>query len=159
MKKDKNWVDYKEIKSAVTMKMALEYYGVLDNFKESGGNLVGPCPIHKGSSDRQFSVNTGKNIFNCFGSCEAGGNVLDFVAKMEKVPVREAALLLKDWLLDSDNSKVKKSSFNKSEQENKGVGDLSEMIIEEIDDIERTMQEGLRKLKKDIIKLIMKISL
>jgi DNA primase len=37
-----------------------------------------------------------KNIFNCFGNCKSGGNVLDFVSKMENVSVREAALLLKN---------------------------------------------------------------
>jgi hypothetical protein len=30
-------------------------------------------------------------------SCEAGGNILDFVAAMEEVDIRPAALLLVDW--------------------------------------------------------------
>jgi DNA primase len=38
----------------------------------------------------------GKNVFHCF-SCQAGGNVLDFVAAMERCSIREAALRLQRW--------------------------------------------------------------
>lgn len=79
------------------MEMVLKHYGVLDRLKKSGRNLVGCCQIHQGSNPRQFSVNLEGNMFNCFGDCKSGGNVLDFVAKMEKVSIREAALLLKEW--------------------------------------------------------------
>jgi DNA primase len=92
-----NWVDYKELKERVTMEKVLARYGLLEKLRPSGANLVGVCPIHKGSNPRQFSVSLEKNAFNCFGNCKAGGNVLDFVAKMEKVKLREAALLLQNW--------------------------------------------------------------
>jgi DNA primase len=73
----------------------------LDKLKKSGRSLVGACPIHKGTNTRQFSVNLEKNVFICFGNCQSGGNVLNFVEKMEKVSLREAALLLKKWFLES----------------------------------------------------------
>ncbi len=98
-KNRKNWVDYKEIKAKVTMEMVLGHYGLLADLKESGQNLVGCCPIHKGSNPRQFSVNIERNIFNCFGNCKSGGNVLDFVSKMENVSIREAGLLIQQWCL------------------------------------------------------------
>ena len=94
------WVDFKEIKDTVSIEMVLEHYGVLDKLKKSGRNLVGCCPIHQGSNPRQFSVNLESNMYNCFGDCKSGGNVLDFVASMEKVSLRDAALLLKDWFLE-----------------------------------------------------------
>jgi DNA primase len=97
--KKENWVDYKEIKERITMEMVLARYGVFEKLRPSGQNLVGVCPIHKGSNPRQFSVNPERNIFNCFGNCKSGGNVIDFVAKMEKVNLHEAALLLKNWFL------------------------------------------------------------
>ena len=102
MDKGKNWVDYKELKASITIEMVLERYGVLAELKKSGRNLAGCCPIHRGSNPRQFSVNPDKNIWNCFGDCKAGGNVLDFVALMEfgsqePEAIRKAALLLKDW--------------------------------------------------------------
>jgi DNA primase len=44
-----------------------------------------------------------KNIFNCFNpKCGAKGNVLDLVAAMEKVSVREAALKLQEWFLGGE---------------------------------------------------------
>ena len=102
--KAKAWVEYKEIKEKVTIEMVLNRYGLLEKLKPSGQNLVGCCPIHQGSNPRQFSINPEKNIFNCFGNCKAGGNVLNFVALMEfkdkeAESIRKAALLLKDWFL------------------------------------------------------------
>jgi DNA primase len=93
-------VDFKDIKSRVTMEMVLRRYGVLDKLKARGDNLIGVCPIHgSGSNPNQFSVHPEKNIWNCFGDCKAGGNVLDFVSRKEGVSIRKAALLLQDWFL------------------------------------------------------------
>ena len=91
------WVNFKKIIETVSMEMVLKHYGVLDRLKKSGRNLVGCCPIHQGSNPRQFSVNFEGNMFNCFGDCKSGGNVLDFVTKMKKISIREAALLFKEW--------------------------------------------------------------
>jgi DNA primase len=97
MNKTDNWVDFKDLKERITLEMVLSRYGIIDQLKKSGNNLVGRCPIHQGTNPRQFSVDPKRNIFNCFGNCKSGGNVLDFVAKMENVPVRSAALKLKEW--------------------------------------------------------------
>jgi DNA primase len=91
-----NWVDFKAVKAVVSMQMVLDHYGVKGLRKESQ-DLVGRCPIHKGDGKRAFRVNLTKNAFNCF-SCDAHGNVLDFVAAMEQCSVRDAGLKLKDWL-------------------------------------------------------------
>lgn len=100
-KNKKDWVIYKDIKANVTMEMVLGRYGLLERLKRSGKNLVGCCPIHEGTNPNQFSVSLERNLFNCFGDCRAGGNVLDFVSRMEKVELREAAILLKKWFLGS----------------------------------------------------------
>ena len=99
---NKNWVNYKEIKEKISMQMVLEHYGI--ELKKSGQNLAGCCPIYQGTNRRQFSVSPERNIWNCFGNCKEGGNVLDFVAMMEfgnKEPqsIRKAALQLKNWFL------------------------------------------------------------
>ena len=97
------WVDYRKIKAEVSLTAVLDKYGILEGMKKSGINLTGCCPIHGGSNPRQFSLNPEKNIFNCFGNCKSGGNVLDFVSRMEKVSLREAGLLLQEWFgLDGD---------------------------------------------------------
>jgi DNA primase len=83
------------------MQMVLDHYQV-NWLRKSGQELRGKCPIHQGEGERTFHANLSKNAFNCF-SCKARGNVLDFVAAMEKCAVREAALLLAEWFnVDSD---------------------------------------------------------
>src|SRR5712691_6365106 len=91
------WVDYKELKQRVKISAVLGHYGLMENLKRKGENLVGPCPIHKGTNATQFHVSLAKNNFNCFGDCHGGGNVIDFVAKMEGLALRQAALKLQEW--------------------------------------------------------------
>ena len=113
--KSRNWVDFKEIKQKVTMKMVLDYYGVFDALKPSGNNLVSCCPIHKGSNPRQFSVSLEKNLWHCFGRCNQGGNVIDFTAMMQygntdRPSIRKAGLLLKKIFLSEGKSAPRKKS-------------------------------------------------
>src|SRR5712691_9777496 len=90
-----NWVDFKAVKSAVTMRMVLDRYQV-NWLRKKGEELRGRCPIHQGEGQDTFHVNLSKNAFHCF-SCKARGNVLDFVAAMEECSVRDAALRLAEW--------------------------------------------------------------
>jgi DNA primase len=92
-----SFVDFKAVKAAITMEQVLEHYGLLDRFKKSGDSLNGPCPIHKGSNPTQFRVSLSKNIWNCFSECKRGGNVLDFMARMENVSIHAAALKAIEW--------------------------------------------------------------
>jgi hypothetical protein len=95
------WVDFRIIKAAVTMQMVLDHYSV--TLKKSGHELRGKCPVHRGSNNKHFTVNVSKNVFKCFfESCGAHGNVLDFVAAMERCSVRDAAVKLKEWFQVGD---------------------------------------------------------
>lgn len=102
-KQNQQWVDFKEIKTQVNLEKVLVHYGILETFKQKGHNLVGPCPIHKGTNKNQFRISLAKNNFNCFGRCKKGGNVIDFVCAMESLDkdnpedFRQAALLIKEW--------------------------------------------------------------
>ncbi len=91
------FIDFKAVKAAITMEQVLEHYGLMHQFKRSGDRLSGPCPIHKGSSPNQFSVSIEKNVWNCFSECKHGGNVLDFIAKMEDVSILAAANKAIEW--------------------------------------------------------------
>jgi DNA primase len=97
------FVDFKAVKAAITIEQVLEHYGLLDKFKRSGDRLSGPCPIHKGSNPTQFSVSISKNAWNCFSECKHGGNVLDFIARMDDVSIHAAANKAIEWFhLDPD---------------------------------------------------------
>jgi len=91
------FVDFKAVKAAITMEQVLEHYGLMDKFKRSTDSLNGPCPIHKGSNPTQFRVSISKNIWNCFSQCKHGGNVLDFIAKMEDASIHAAAVKAIEW--------------------------------------------------------------
>jgi DNA primase len=92
-----SFVDFKAVKSAITMERVLEHYGLMDSFKRSGDSLSGPCPIHKGSNPTQFRVSISKNVWNCFSECKHGGNTLDFISRMDNITIHAAALKAIAW--------------------------------------------------------------
>jgi DNA primase len=95
----KPYIDFGAVKAAVTMTQVLEHYGLMSTMtaKKNGEALEGPCPIHKGTTPDQFKVSIPKNCWNCFSECKCGGNVLDFVAKMEDCDAHEAAIRMNEW--------------------------------------------------------------
>lgn len=90
-------VDFAFLREQVSMQQVLEHLGLLGSLRGRGLQRRGACPIHGKSSDpqRTFSVHLGKNIFQCFhADCGAQGNVLDFWAALQRLPLYEAALHL-----------------------------------------------------------------
>jgi len=63
---ENGWVDFRIVKATVTMQMILDRYGVV--LKKTGQELRGKCLIHKGTNNRHFTVNLGKNVFKCFSN-------------------------------------------------------------------------------------------
>jgi len=112
-----SFVDFKAVKAAITMEQVLQHYGLLDKFKRGTDSLNGPCPIHKGSNPTQFRVSLSKNIWNCFSECKHGGNVLDFIAEMEKVSIHAAALRAIEWFnLDPEAMAAGNGESDEAEQ-------------------------------------------
>ena len=83
-------VDFDQIKWTTDIVRVVESYGIA--LKRSGRNYVGVCPFH---DDHHLSlrVTPAKGLFRC-PSCQATGNVIQFVAKKEGISEREAALKL-----------------------------------------------------------------
>lgn len=114
------WVDYRTIKARVSMQMVLDHYGI--TLRKSGHELRGKCPIHRGTDNKHFTVNVSKNVFKCFfAQCNAHGNVLDFVAAMERCSVRDGALKLKDWFRVGDTTEQLKQPRQKEKEIEKGI--------------------------------------
>lgn len=96
------YLDFAMIRRQVTMEQLLRHLGIWQRFRPGESDASqwrGPCPVH-GASDaststtarRPFSVNTTRNIFQCFeSSCGAAGNVLEFWRLVKNLPLREAA--------------------------------------------------------------------
>lgn len=98
------FVSFRAIKERVSIRDILDRYGLLERLTPKGkDSLTGPCPVHQGKHPNQFRVSLSKNCWNCFGPC-AGGNILDLVAELEQVSLREAARLIDGWFPESEGS-------------------------------------------------------
>jgi DNA primase len=132
METRKAWVDFNLIKAAVTMEMLVVQYGVTGLVK-TGDEMRGVCPVHKGKSKREFSINLAKNTFICFApTCKARGNVLDFVAKMERCTVRDAALKMDEWF-EVTKLEIGESKMIAVETSPTGGDDSAASLIEEVE--------------------------
>lgn len=107
MKAKSEWVDFKEVKSRVSIEEILKHYGLVGKLKREKDELVGACPIHGGDNKKAFRANMKMNAWYCFSRCRRGGNVIDFVAAVEKVSLRDAALKIQDWFGSNNQSKKK----------------------------------------------------
>lgn len=106
-----DWVSFDEIKQKVTLRMAIERYGI--PLRKVGSHILrGKCPLptHQSKGNNQTFIATltkgTGGAWSCHSdSCAAnrggkkGGNVLDFVAAMERCSVRDAAIKLQLWFL------------------------------------------------------------
>lgn len=144
---DKDWVDFKEVKAAVTMEMSLEHYDI--NLRRTNNTyLRGNCPFptHSGQATKNsFTVNRDKNVWACqSASCVSGrggrkgGNVLDFVAVMEDCSIRDAALKLQDWF-NVEASNERPSDYKPGNGRKKQPGEL---VAEKKDEKEEPETNG-----------------
>jgi DNA primase len=77
------WVNYKSLRAELSFIEILHHYRV--ELKERGEQWQGFCPLPTHEGKRQspsFSANVGRGIWQCFG-CGAGGNLIEFAARME----------------------------------------------------------------------------
>lgn len=113
-------VDFRTIKERARFETILAHYGVA--LMGSGTERSALCPFHS-ETRPSFRVNVTRKVFCCFG-CEAKGDILDFVAAMEAVPIVEAAELIASVCgidaievpirsIQTQNAKPKATSGNK----------------------------------------------
>ncbi len=85
---------FEAVKRSVTTRQAAERYGI-----RVGRNGMCVCPFHE---DKNPSMKVDRR-FHCFG-CQADGDVMDFVSRLENVSPKEAALMLaKDFAIPYDD--------------------------------------------------------
>ena len=105
-----DWVSFDEIKKVVTLQMAIEHYGIPLRHVNAA-TLRGMCPLPSHGSEKSkesFTATLTKGVGGAWAcqsqSCiksrgRVGGNVLDFVAAMERCSVRDAAIKLQMWFI------------------------------------------------------------
>lgn len=94
-------VDFAYLRGQVTLAQVLQHLGLLDQFKGTGPQRRGPCPVHVKTAvatpvrQATCSIHLGKNVFQCFqAKCAAQGNALDLWAAVHQLPLYDAALHL-----------------------------------------------------------------
>ena len=111
------FIDYKLLKTCVSIIMVLDHYGWVRELKGTGNTVRSTCPIHNGSNDKQFVVNIRNNTWCCFGDCRKGGSILELVAEIEKIDIREAAVRIASWFpLSLPHSSARSSSVMSDNQ-------------------------------------------
>lgn len=85
-------VDFQHVRSHADFAAVLAHYGI--ELKGTGEQRKALCPFHTDTRP-SLNINLQKRVFNCF-VCGVGGNVIDFVAKLDKgvSNVRQAAQLV-----------------------------------------------------------------
>ncbi len=66
-----------------------------------GANVIGRCPFHDDQGP-SLVVTPAKNLWHCLGACQAGGSVIDWVMRAERVSFRHAVELLRTRLGGDD---------------------------------------------------------
>jgi DNA primase len=94
-------VSFDEVKARVSIEQVLDHYGLLDGMTRKAEKISGLCRFHEDSKTKSFKADLQKNVWNCFGACQTGGDVLDLVIAAEHIETghrtsnrRKAALLL-----------------------------------------------------------------
>ncbi|MEF9991402.1 MAG: DNA primase [Romboutsia sp.] len=83
----------------------------------SGANYKGLCPFH-GEKTPSFYINTSKQIYKCFG-CQEGGDVINFVMKIENLEFMDAVKLLSNKCGIEINTNIDEESRLKMEKSKK----------------------------------------
>ena len=103
MTTEKKYLDYETIKRTVSVLDLLTKHYNWGRFLETvveARTYTGSCPICETERGNPFRISieeNGKNSWFCLAKCNAGGNVLDFVAMKEDTDIHEAAFLLHEW--------------------------------------------------------------
>jgi len=99
--------------------------------RKSGQNWKGLCPFHAEKTP-SFMVSPAKQIFHCFG-CGAGGDVISFLVKYERLPFPEALhLLARKAGIQLPTVRQDKKGLEKDEQVRNALRDASAFFVKKL---------------------------
>jgi CHC2-type zinc finger protein len=84
-----NYVDFQHVKATISIVQVLDMLGI-KHLKPHGQALRGICPICQIGNDRTFVVTPAKSSFFCFSE-KTGGDIIELVARVNRIPQKEAA--------------------------------------------------------------------
>jgi DNA primase len=100
--KTSGYVDFAALKERVGIVQVVEMLNLMPSLKAEGDRLLGCCPIHKGSDDREFIVTPAKGLWFCHGQCNAGGDMIELLARVRAVSAVQAAReIVRHFVIDA----------------------------------------------------------
>lgn len=90
--RDRSGYDVEAIKAAHPLDVFLSARGVV--LKRHGAVLQGKCPFHNEVNGTALTVWPEDNRWRCFGKCDAGGDVIEAVMRLDGVSFKEACARL-----------------------------------------------------------------
>lgn len=84
-------LDFQWLKRRVSIEQVLADKALLSQLRRGNGRLVGPCPLHRGDNPNAFVVSLRKNLWRCFTGCDAGGDVVELVRRLDRKSYRLTA--------------------------------------------------------------------
>ena len=84
-------LDFQWLKRRVSIEQVLADKALLSQLRRGNGRLVGPCPLHWGDNPNAFVVSLRKNLWRCFTGCDAGGDVVELVRRLDRKSYRLTA--------------------------------------------------------------------
>lgn len=92
------WIDTDALKRDYPIEEVIERYGI--GLQDSGCALIGRCPFHEDGGRPNLYVYSSTNSWYCY-RCGIGGDVINFVERIQGVGFREAVTRLTDEGLQS----------------------------------------------------------
>lgn len=142
-----NRPDFEEIKRSTDLARVVESYGIKLEGASRNGHLKGLCPFHD-DKNPSLIVSPEKGVYHCL-ACGAAGNAIQFVARMDGIEDRAAALKLLTALPGIQRA----SELTAKEKETPEVNPLAETKLFEaiLDHYQQTLfgknKRGLTYLK------------
>ena len=68
--KNSGYVDFAALKQRVSILQVIAMLNLTAGLKAEGDRLVGCCPIHKGSDEREFIVTPARGLWVCRGAVQ-----------------------------------------------------------------------------------------
>ncbi len=116
--------------------------------KRAGASYKGHCPFHKEKTP-SFHVVPAKGIFHCFG-CGAGGSVIDFVMRAERLDFAEALRKLAEEL-GIEMPDMRGRSPAERDEEQRRLRTIAEVNAEALKWFRRNLVRGVNQLAREYL--------
>lgn len=100
------------IRDKVNIRDLLGHYGASQ--VRGSGNIRSTCPIHGGDNPTALVFTESNKMWYCHTGCQEGGDVFDFVMRMDGVEFRESVEILADMFgvtVDWENEEIDENLF------------------------------------------------